>query len=643
MVGNQIYREALPVRGWLFCLVFSGISLTASGQEGFRLHPYLQNPAATSMTVIWFSETGNAGILLYKERDSSEFREVLSTPVPATALAYPEWEATMFFGGDPPAPPFRHRIRLENLDPSTTYEYRVVQDQDDYGASFRTAPGGDSAIRFIVYADSETEPESTGKFVEWIDQETGLRRPYMVDQTRGYRNNIQVIRERDPDLVIVAGDLVENGGEQRDWDEFWRHNAGGGPVAGLAGGVPILPALGNHEYYGGTSMGGWNQPASEIAVARYLSYFEVPANNSPVAGQEGRYYTLEYGPARFIVLDVNNNSPHQSADDTNFYQLGENDQGGGAAPDFLVGSRQYQWMEEQLARGQEEAHFTFVIMHHAPYTSGFHGLPPGFDTYQDPWSSVPVRQLTPVLMRYGVDAVFSGHDEIWERSEVLGTEITPDGAEVPHTIHFYDVGVGGDGLRSPYNTVENPNAAFIAHRDAPEVWVDSILVSGGKHYGHLEVEIKRPGGEGMQAILTPVYLLPIKDSTGEFSLYGRKEYDDRVVLMGARDTSGVPSVLGTIDKDWGQPLLITNCFPNPFRNRIRIGCSIRGEGHVTFSICDMFGKVVHSGSFREKEPGSYQVTWDGSDGDGRPLPPGIYCLSFRTEDGYSESTRIVKL
>ena len=38
----------------------------------------------------------------------------------------------------------------------------------------------------------------------------------------------------------------------------------------------------------------------------------------------------------------------------------------------------------------------------------------------------PVRLLTPVFMQYGVDAVISGHDEMWERSEISGIEIKPD-------------------------------------------------------------------------------------------------------------------------------------------------------------------------------------------------------------------------
>ena len=53
---------------------------------------------------------------------------------------------------------------------------------------------------------------------------------------------------------------------------------------------------------------------------------------------------------------------------------------------------------------------------------------------------MPVRLLTPLFLRFGVDAVIAGHDEIWERSEIRGHETLSDGSQVAHTVHFLDVG-----------------------------------------------------------------------------------------------------------------------------------------------------------------------------------------------------------
>ena len=194
---------------------------------------------------------------------------------------------------------------------------------------------------------------------------------------------------------------------------------------------------------------------------RYLTYFEVPSNHASNAEQEGRYYRFDYGPASFIVLDACNNSPNGSNDDTNFYLLGENDSLGGSAPDFGFSSQQYEWLEAQLLESQANSLFTFVIFHHVPYSVGPHGFPPGEDENFDNQSGVPVRTLTPLFMQYGVDAVFSGHDEMWERSEISGMEIKPDSTEEGYTIHFYDVGTGGDGLRGPIEGLDNPYQKFL--------------------------------------------------------------------------------------------------------------------------------------------------------------------------------------
>ena len=223
---------------------------------------------------------------------------------------------------------------------------------------------------------------------------------------------------------------------------------------------------------------------------RFCSYFEFPANGSNNPRQQNRYFRFDYGPIALIGLDVANGSPHQSAGDTNFFLLGEGEEGGGHAPAFGPGSQQYEWLKAQLEDAQRTRHFTFVMFHHTPYSVGPHGWPPGQGEGFDTQSGVPVRVLTPLFLRYGVDAVLAGHDEMWERSEVDGVEVAQSGERVPHTVHFYDIGIGGDGLRGPQQDLVNPQQAFLAHAHAPERWSDSGLVDGGKHYGHLEVDVQ---------------------------------------------------------------------------------------------------------------------------------------------------------
>ena len=568
---------------FLLLLIFP---LFAEGSD-FRVPPYLQNPSTDGMTVIWFSNEATPGQLTYRREGEGGETVRHSVPARANALAYPAWEVSGFFGGEAPAAPFRHRVRLEGLAAGATYSYTVEQGESRFNAVLTTAPVADQPIRFIAYADSETEPESTGKHVGWTGG--GDDQIYPLDQTDGYAGNLAVIRSRQPHFITISGDLVESGGEQRDWDEFWHHIGDVDGSASLAGRVPFLVVPGNHEYYSGPSIGGYAQPASEEAIGRFLTYFESSGGEDVKPGQQQRYYHLNYGPLALIGLDVANGSPHQSEGDTNFFLLGEEDVGGGGAPAFGPGSTQYAWLEERLAEAQQSARFTFVFFHHIPYSVGPHGWPAGEGAGFDTQSGVAVRALTPLFMRYGVDAVIAGHDEIWERSEIEGVEIGPGGGQTPHSIHFLDVGIGGDGLRPPQEGLENPHQKFLAHSDAPEIWRDGVLVDGGKHYGHLEVDVL-PGEKGSwQAVLKPVYIFPMLAADGTYLGSERRVYDDIVTL-----NREAPTAINSPEDARPAIFGLEPPYPNPFNSTVLLRYSLGMDSPVKVEIYDLKGQLVRS-------------------------------------------------
>jgi hypothetical protein len=424
-----------------------------------------------------------------------------------------------------PSVPFIHEVQLADLEPGTSYYYQVSQDNDEAEGAFQTIPDEDASLRFIVYADSETEPESTGKHALWPGSDSStLDRKYPVDQTTGYAQNLKVIQQRQPAFVAIAGDLVQSGGEQRDWDEFWMHNSE------LAATIFIVPALGNHDYFGGPGvLGKYATQDSERAVSKYKTYFDLPDNGSGNEDLVERYYVLNHGAVTLIVLDGTDSQPHRSEFDTNWRLKGEGD--GGFAPDWQSGSEQHRWLEKELRRAQINSRFTFVMFHGAPWTSGVHGRPPGEMPGHDVLSAQPLQALTPLFLSYGVDAVFSGHDEMYEHSIVSGFEVTTGGDKRAHDVHFYDIGIGGDGLRGPDERVMNPHRTFLAHDDAPEVYgQDGVLKDGGKHYGHIEVNIGRNPDGQWQAQLDAVYIFPLLDAAGRVLGFERRLYDDSYIF-----------------------------------------------------------------------------------------------------------------
>jgi hypothetical protein len=127
---------------------------------------------------------------------------------------------------------------------------------------------------------------------------------------------------------------------------------------------------------------------------------------------------------------------------------------------------------------------------------------------------------------------------MYEHSVVEGIEQSPDGSTHTHAIHFYDVGIAGDGLRAPCRGPDgesapesrNEHQVFLAHLDAPEVWDGPRLVDGGKHYGHLEANVYPDDDGSWKAELTPVYVFPLMDDEGNVTGWERRVYDDVTTL-----------------------------------------------------------------------------------------------------------------
>ncbi len=493
-------------------------------EDAFRVWPYLQSPAKNAITVCWFTGSNQPGRLTVELPDGSH-RELVSSPQPAPELGYNPFGQEP--GGPHPAVPFKHRLRVTDLSAGTTYRYTVVQGDSRFTDEFQTAPDKNTPIRAVFYADSETEPESsTSPPVDWpvgkgSNRPEGMSR-YVVKQTQGYIENLKLIESRKPNFISVVGDLVESGGEQRDWDEFWKHNAG--EYGRLAGHIPLLAALGNHENYGGPGdFGGYSAKAADYAVDKYLTYFEFPSNNARDPKHVGRYYRIDYGPITLITVDSSDGQPAGTAADSN-HNLSESH-----AADFNPGSAQYAWLEQQLADAQRTSRFTLVQYHHTAYGSGPHSIPFGQSGFSGQ-SGIALRVLQPLFLKYGVDAVISGHDEMLERSMVQGEEKLPDGRTLPHQIPYYDVGIGGDGLRGASAGFQNPYRKFLAHDDLPEVWAGRQLKSGGKHYGHLELDVAPDPSGQWSATLSAVQVFPLMNPAGEVLGFERRVVDEVIQL-----------------------------------------------------------------------------------------------------------------
>lgn len=537
-----------------------GLAGTACGAPTFSVTPYVQHPATNAMSIIWFTKggSGETATLLWWEFGGIPQRQSVTG---SWAVALTNNVAS---GSDSAVhgTQYKYRHRITGLAAGTTYNYAVeLSGGAAYTNAFRTAPDANGSVRFIYYNDSETQPGSTGAYETWETTDTVIvsntvtgatsqrtSRPvsisaYFVDQTVGYASNIVQMVKRNPDLYVIAGDLAAQGGKQQNWDEFWRHNAG--EYNDPAGSVPILSAIGNHDIQDATPRPAGvpthceHASGGEVALEKYLSYFEVEPNGVDFSDIDNRdrsqmFHRVDYGPVTLIFLDTNNGDDSDPEKDTNIYLFRGANQWNlpsARAPDFNPGSRQYTWLTNNLADAQQKSKFTFVVNHHCPYSVGYHNRTNVTESAE--WlSGRAVRVLTDTMLRYGVAGWLCGHDEIMEHSRISGVETLPDGTSRPTVLNVFDMGTAGDGLRGRQITKEaNRYEVFRAQKDAPEIYdQNNILIDGGKHYGHMEVNVSETEPGVWQATLEPVYIFVHKDANGKVAGFERRVYKDVVVL-----------------------------------------------------------------------------------------------------------------
>ncbi|SDD22687.1 Por secretion system C-terminal sorting domain-containing protein [Algoriphagus faecimaris] len=575
---------------FLLPLFLGMISKSASVDTLFRVKPYLQLFGKGEIQITWFADQLLSSSIKVKDGSGTVIweSEVVGELVPE--IYYTSQEKNQLIGGLSQGSwlygdqTYRYRVALPELEAGKSLSYEVSLSSETFRSDFKTKPAQDwENIRFIALSDSETEPRGRDRHRPWAPgtpllrpfgltvpdlwkekfgfiTQSGIEIPhYLLSETQGYAENLKVIKSRNPDFIVMPGDLTQGGGYQPAWDEFFRHNAG--EFDEVLSKSAIIPALGNWENYGGIS-GGYQynergEFAPKVGRMRFHAYFETPEED-PLKKHRQSYYRVDYGPVTILTLDSSNGTPDQSASDFSeeekisgkeLTELGTDTQenftaaeyqanGGTDLSGFAPGSDQYVWLEENLKQASESGQLIFVQYHHIAYSSGEHGVPLNHELAIGQ-SGVPMRILNPLLEEYGVIAVLSGHDEIFERSFV---DEDGDGKG----ILYYDVGVAGDGIfgvKRDYDAFlfpkvdYNPYKAWTADENSTETWNTSgsnpVPTDGGKHYGHLEVNVvKLKDGDKTFARIdfTPVYVFPIMDDSYTLQSVERRVYNDEVSI-----------------------------------------------------------------------------------------------------------------
>lgn len=178
---------------------------------------------------------------------------------------------------------------------------------------------------------------------------------------------IEAIAQLAPSFILVSGDLPLRGDNPSDWAQWdketepWR-----------AAGIPVYPALGNHDLRGDL----------DTALDNYFRRFPDL--------KRSRYYSVRAANLLIFTLDSSMDLP---------------------------GTPQMQWLDVQLKKIPSDVDFVVFNMHHPPYTKSSDNMPTGGHT-ERPSEHELGKYLEGIQQHARARfLVFAGHVHNYERYE----------------------------------------------------------------------------------------------------------------------------------------------------------------------------------------------------------------------------------
>ncbi|CAM2007577.1 fibronectin type III domain-containing protein [Acanthopleuribacter pedis] len=277
---NRLLVAVLAMQGFLL-----------QADPNWLVAPYLQNPTPNSMTVMFETHDLNPRV---------SFRRL-----GATTTQTQNAERVKPLGAV-------YRAALTNLDSATRYEYRVTTSAGDSPwFRFKTWPtetDGVDRFRFIVLSDAQGD---------WPDRFSDVIENGVIGKECS-QGRVTACPD-DLAAIIIPGDLVGTGSNITHWRrDFF------GKAAAVLPYVPIIPAIGNHDY----------------ELGNFLTYFDLPDNGSGSYNEQ--WYYLDYANFRLVGLNSNDGR------------------------DSTLNREQRAWFSQLLQQAQQDPalDYLFVSIHH---------------------------------------------------------------------------------------------------------------------------------------------------------------------------------------------------------------------------------------------------------------------------------------
>ena len=305
--------------------------------------PYLQNVTDSEATIIWRTDLPSTGWVETAPDDSTHFYSTERKRTYATQLGSAQIGTL-------------HRVTLRNLQPGTTYRYRVASEEVVDRQPYHVTYGGVTATevhRQKPLKFSTLQPGSDHLDFRMVNDIHGSGE-LLSDLLAGTDFTAE-------DLMIFNGDMVSYMDNEDGLFNGFINKA----VELFAAETPFYMSRGNHETRGNYSQ-------------EYMRYFPTTTGMP--------YYTFTAGPVFFIVLDSGEDKPDSDIEysRTSFFD------------DYRT--EEARWLEKVIESPEfKNAPFRIVINHVPPVNSLWHG-------------TLHFKELfLPLLNKAGIDLMLCGH------------------------------------------------------------------------------------------------------------------------------------------------------------------------------------------------------------------------------------------
>lgn len=305
--------------------------------------PYLQAMSEQGVTIVWTTNKNAISWVEIAPDGTDSFYSQEHTPYYDTSHGSRVIDSL-------------HRVRIEGLDPGTTYRYRIFSKEvlgyQGHRIMYGNIASSDvySKKPFSFTTLDKNKSEINFKMVNDIHNRADMLSDMLRDVNR-----------ENTDLVLFNGDMVSTMTNEEVIFEGFMDSV----ITLFAKEVPIFYARGNHETRGPFSI-------------RFADYFPTTTNNL--------YYTFRQGPVQFIMLDGGEDKPDS---DIEYSELSQYD---------AYRTKQQQWLEKLVETAEyKEALYRVVVIHIPPLGSTWHGT---LDLQ---------RKFLPILNNADVDIMLCGH------------------------------------------------------------------------------------------------------------------------------------------------------------------------------------------------------------------------------------------